>query len=157
MAKEQTILHEWLAPEYQHYPKNLAWYITFIAVVVLLVGFQLIQGDIFGGICLAILGGLILFFASQPPKVVGISITQKGVHLDEIFLPFNKIQHFWIVDDPNHKTLNLRTSAILQKIVVIELADQDPEEIRETLQDLLPEISKEKPTLSQKIIHWLNF
>lgn len=150
-------IHSWTAPEYQHYQKNPAWYITFCAVLILIVGFEIIQGDYFGGICLGILGGLAIYLSTYQPKDIDISISQKGIHLGELFIPHNKIKHFWIVDSPHHKTLNLSTNALMQNMVVVELADQDPEEIREKLAGLITEVEKDQPTLSQKVTKWLRF
>ena len=152
-----NILHSWEAREYPSYKKNAAWYITFGAVLVLVIAFQVVQEDFFGAICLGILGIIAAFLASVPPKNIVVVITPKGIHMQDLFIPFSKMRHFWIVDTLNHKTLNIETRAFLQKVLVLELQDQDPEKIREILKEILPELDESEPTLSQKFMHWFKF
>lgn len=152
-----TVLHSWEAREYPHYKKNFAWYVTFLAILVLIIGFQIVQEDIFGAVCLGILGLLTIVFASIPPKMVLVLLTPRGVHMEDLFIPYAKMRHFWIVDDNKHKTLNIETRAFLQKVLVLELHDQDPEKIRSILQQILPELDESEPTMSQKFMHWFKF
>lgn len=156
-TKPTEVLHSWQAREYPYYKKNFAWYFTFLAVLVLIIGFQVLQEDYFGAICLAILGVLALFYASIPPKRVEIHLSPKGAHIDNLFIPYTKMRHYWIVDNETHKTLNIETKAYFQKVLVLELADQDPEEIRNTLRDILPELEEAEPTLSQKFMRFFKY
>ncbi len=153
----ESVLHSWEAREYPHYKKNFAWYVTASAVLVLIIGFQIVQEDIFGAVTLAILGTLAMLFATIPPKMVLVLITHKGLHVEDLFIPYNKMRHFWIVDNEKHKTLNIETRAFLQKILVLELHDQDPEKIRGLLQEALPELDETEPTISQKFMDWFKF
>lgn len=155
-AQEQKII-SWEAPEYKHYEKNLAWYITLSAIAVLVIGYELLQGDIFAAIVMLILAGFVWFFSRQRPKQITISLTHKGIHLDNLQIPFRQIRHFWIVNNQRHKTLNLETTAYLNNLLVLELESQDPETLRQFLLQVLPEHEKTEETFSQKITHHLKF
>lgn len=153
----EEVLHSWSSKEYPYYHKNFAWVFTFFVILVLIVVFQVLQKDYFGGLSVAVIGLLALFYALVPPKTIYILLSAKGIHLDDLFIPYNKMRHFWIVDNLNHKTLNIETRAFLQKILVLELGSQDPEKIRRILRDVLPELDESEPTIAQKFMKKFKF
>lgn len=158
MARQEveTIL-EWQAPEFRHYPKNAAWFITYAIIVILLIVYEVVQRDWFGGISIFIIASLFAAFALNKPKVVTVKITTHGLHIDDTNIPYNNIRQFWIVDTNNHRTLNIETTAYLNHQLNIELNDQDPDEVQEILVELLPEKEVAEETMIQKIAHKLKF
>ncbi len=158
MAKKQaeTIL-EWQAPEFRHYPKNAAWFITLGIIVALLVAYEIIQHDWFGSISIIIIASLFAAFALHRPKEVTIRLTTIGLHIDDTSIPYNNIRQFWIVDTDNHKTLNIDTTAYLNHQLSIELSDQNPDEVQEILEELLPEKTDAEETVIQRIAHRFKF
>ncbi len=157
MAKQSLTVFEWEAPEFRHYPKNPAWYITLFIIMVLLVVYQVVQQDFFGAVSLVIIGALIVFFAKQKPNLVVMEISDQGVHINKDLIPYNRIRNFWILDDGVHKTLNFETTAYLNHILTVELEDIDSDELRDFLVDILPEHHEPAPTLAQRISHRFHF
>lgn len=157
MAKQIETILEWRAPEFRHYPKNAAWFITFTIIVVLLVTYEATQHDWFGAISVVIIAGLFAAFALHRPKEVMIRLTTVGVHIDDTNIPYNNIRQFWIVNTDNHKTLNIETTAYLNHQLAIELHEQDPDEVQEILEELLPEKEDAQETVAQKIAHKFKF
>ncbi len=157
MAKNPETIIEWEAPEFRHYPKNIAWLITFTIVVGLLIFYQAFQQDWFGAISVTIISIMLGFFAFHRPKIVTIRISTVGIHIDDTYIPFNNIRQFWIVDNENHRTLNIETTAYLNHLLAIELHDQDSDEVQEILEELLPEKEDKTETPAQIISHRLKF
>lgn len=157
MAQPHETILEWEAPEFRHYDKNIAWYITLLVIVLLLVAYMVINGDYFGAISLAIISGFIWVFAKHKPSRVPITISDQGIHLNETQIPYDRIKHFWVVDDDQHRALNFETTAYLNHIQTVELDDQDPELVRAVLNELLPEHSEIEPTTAQKLAHRFRF
>ena len=147
----------WQAPEFRHYQKNYAWYVTFIAVSILIIGYFALDKDFFASICLTIMAGLIIFFAAQTPEEINIELNSRHIRFGNLMYSYQQIQHFWIVNTPHHKTLNLRTTASLNNIVILELEQQDPDEIRDYLLAYIPEHEETDATVPQKIMHHLKF
>lgn len=156
MATNQTII-SWQAPEFRHYEKNYAWYITLAAVSVLVVGFFAVERDFFAAVCLAIIAAFIFFFAKQRPQIVIIELNPKGVVFGNLLFPYKQIKHFWIVHNERHKTLNIQTTAMLNNLMILELEEQDPEEIRRFLLNHLPEHEETEETSIQRIMHRFKF
>lgn len=156
MATNQTII-SWQAPEFRHYEKNHAWYITLAAVSILIIGFFAVERDFFAAVCLAIIAAFIFFFAGQKPQTVIIELNNRGVAFGSLMFPYKQIKYFWVVHNDNHKTLNLQTTAALNNLMILELEQQDPEEIRRFLLAYLPEHAETEGTPVQKIIHRFKF
>ena len=156
MSNKNTI--SWQAPEFKAYEKNAGWYITLISIAILIVGFfTIVQKDYFAAITIAILTAAIVYFSRQQPEIVEIHLTNKGVHHGSIHIPYKQIKHFWIVNQENHRTVNFETSTYLNRLMIVELEDQDPDEVREFLLAYVPEHEDTEPTAVQRLIHWLKF
>lgn len=152
----ETII-EWQAPEFRHYPKNAAWFISYAIIVAMLVIYQLYQKDWFGAISIGVIAAMFGIFAMHRPGIVTVKISTLGLHIDDSTIPFNNIRQFWVVDTEQHKTLNIETTAYLNHQLAIELEDQDGDEIQEILAELLPEKEDQQETMAQRIAHKLKF
>jgi uncharacterized membrane protein YobD (UPF0266 family) len=155
MSNQQPI--SWQAPEFRHYQKGYAWYVTLAAMSILIVGYFAVNQDYFAAVCLAIMAGFIYFFARQAPQVVVIELNQSGIAFGELFFPYKQIKHFWIVYNNTHRTINLHTTAMLNNMMILELEDQDPETVRQFLLRHVPEHSETEETPVQRIIHRFKF
>ncbi|MEK7617690.1 MAG: hypothetical protein AAB410_00940 [Patescibacteria group bacterium] len=156
MSNKQSL--SWQAPEFKHYQKNIGWYVTLASVAILLIGFFIIvQKDYFAAITMAIVGIFLAYFAGQKPETLEIRLTNKGVHHGNLHIPYKQIRHFWVVDKEHHKSVNFETSTYLNRLMVVELAGQDPDVVREFLLSYLPEHHETEPAITQKVIHWFKF
>lgn len=152
-----NVIMEWEAPEFKHYAKNAAWYITLIILGMLLVAYQIWHKDWFGAVSIAIIAAFVYAYSKLKPKIIPVRISDIGIHLNDFFVPYTHIRHFWIVHNENHQALNIETTAYFNHILSIELEDQDPEIVREILQEALPENSELEETLAQKMAHRFKF
>ena len=157
MAQNYEPILEWQTHEYRHYEKNSAWYITAVVVFILFVGYLILQKDWFGAISIGILGLIALAYAKQKPKLITVTLSDKGIHLEDLHIPYSHIRHFWIVDNEHHKVLNIETTTYLNNEIGILLDGQDPELVREMLLAVLPEHAETEETLAQRIAHKFKF
>lgn len=148
----------WLAPEYKHYHKNFAWYLTVLLVGVLLVLFLLYTKDVFGAVCIGIIIGFVIFFGSQKPQTVEISLGETGLAIGNTFIPYKQMNGFWMVQSPEGSwSLNVETLGLLNRLITVEMEHQNPEDVRAFLTQYVSEHTATKPTFAQKITHWVRF
>jgi|GEM_PF-545482 len=158
--EQEAVILSWRAPEFRHYPKNTAWYVTLFLIMALIIAFFVLEKDIFGAICIFIFGIFVFIFSRQRPRMVNISLTTGGVAIDESFIPYKTIKHFWIVYNEQHRTLNLETAAYLNRTLILQFPEDDsmdPRLIREALVQAVPEHDESEPTLAQRVMHRLKF
>ena len=148
----------WQAPEFKDYHKNLGWYITLTAITILTVAFfVIVEDDIFAAVTLGLIGILIFIFSRQKPQIVNIELNDRGIQFANIFYPYKQLKFFWVVHNQNHQTINVITSAFINNLLILELLDQDPEEIRKFLIKYIPEHQETQETPIQRIMHKLKF
>jgi hypothetical protein len=148
----------WQAYEFKHYEKNYGWYVATAAISILVIGFFVINRDIFAAISLGIMAIFILFFfAGQKPQIIEIEINTEHIKYGNLIFPYKQIKYFWIVNNERHKTLNFHTTALLNNVMIFQLENQEPEKIRSYLIQHVPEHEETEETFAQKIMHSLKF
>ena len=155
MAEQAKTIFSWEAPEFKHYPKNMVWYACFVIAAGLLLTYEFLNGDYFGAVTIIILALITLALAKRKPNTIPITLSTTGVHINDLHIPYQHVRKFWLVEHKHHKTLNFETSAYLNRTVILELVDQDPEPIRVFLKEILEEHDDATPALTQHISHHL--
>ena len=153
----EQIIISWQAQEFVHHEKNFGWYLTFFVVVLMLIIYEIILKDYFAALSFFIMGILLFLITRYRPIEVTIRITNKSISIDDFRVPFSNIKHFWIVDHEHAKALHLETTAYLNHLMIIQLGDQDPEEVRQALLPYLPESAENVEHFTHKIARKLKF
>lgn len=154
--QKETI--SWQAPEFRLYEKNVGWYISAIAVAILIIGyFVIVAEDYFGAVTMFVATCVLLYFATHKPGLVTNELTRKGITTGDIHFPYTHLKHFWIVHDHKHQTVNFTTNTVINREIILQLDSQDPDAVREFLQRHLPEHHQTEATLPQRISHLIKF
>lgn len=138
-AYDEVIL-SWLAPEYHVYNKGQYWNAGFFALILI----SALFGIYFGAwtFSLAIIAFGIAFYLTHknPPKEVEVVISDIGIKIGNKKYPFNRIKGFWILYEPPFlTTLNIRVEDEFMRDITIQLNNQHPAAIRESLITKIPE------------------
>lgn len=148
--KTGEILREWSVAEYDQHDRNLAWYIFMLVIGLLLVGYALFTGNFLFAL-IVILAAIILFLQSQQhPAVIPFRIAEYGLIINTRFYPYSELKDFYVIyDPPEVKTLFIETKSNLRPRIRVPLMDMDPNDIRFTMREFLPEdVKKEEEPFS---------
>ena len=85
------------------------------------------------------------------PKPLTVYITELGIVLDKELFPYEKIESFWIKETGNRKLLILRMSALMSPVIQIPLAETKPEDVRDILAQIIPELFHHKSLVDRAI------
>lgn len=139
MTEDNKII-EWQAPEFTEHEKNTSWHVIFTVIALLLIGYAVYIKSILSAITFVLLSILGWYFANKKPEIILYKLTSTGIVNSDTIIPYKNIKSFWIVyNPPLVKTLNFETTALLNRIVSIELGEQDPLKAREYLQNYITE------------------
>ncbi len=152
-----TTLMSWSAIEFEEHEKGAGWYLTFAIIFALVVLYELFIKDFFGAITLAIIGGATYFFSRLKPREILVQITNKGLLLNNFFVPYSNVTHFWFVEQHASPMLHIETNAYINRYVVVHLHDQSIEQVRQTLQPYIAEIGFDQEPLSHRIARFFHF
>ncbi len=145
------ILHAWQVKEYEQHDRPVLWYIVMISAAVLLILYGLFTGNFI--FSLIIILAIIIFFiqSKQEPQDVPIFISELGVGVGNRFYKYSELDDFYIIYRPKEiKMLFIDTKTALRPLLRISLNDNNPLEIRDTLDNYLVEnFEKEEEPLSE--------
>ncbi|MCX6778817.1 MAG: hypothetical protein NTU97_01125, partial [Candidatus Magasanikbacteria bacterium] len=142
------IYHVWQIPEYHQHQRGRTWYIVAGIVFVFLIGYGIFTNNFLFSLLMLLFAGIIFMHSTREPMYLNIGVSDKGVILNERFITYDKIQSFWIIDEPPlTKNLFLKFDSAFSQPLSIHLAEQDAEEVRSTLTKFLEEdvTQKEEP------------
>lgn len=155
--KMKNTIIEWQAKEFEHYEKGTGWYLTLTIAIVMLMIYLIALRDYFGALTILLIGAAIWFFSVQYPKTVTVKITNKGLDLDDLHVPYHNIKSFWIVNHAQAKAVHFETTAYLNRYIIVQLHEQEPDQIAVILKQYLPESTPNEETTAHKIARLLRF
>lgn len=153
IASVGNTLHQWSVTEYDQHDRTPFWYVFMITIGIFLVGFGIFTGNFLFSLII-ILFAIILFLQSQQSSIeISVLITDVGVVISDRFYNYSELREFFIIyQPPEVKSLYIETSGLWHPKLRIPLYDQNPVEIRHTLQNYLIEnIEKDEEPLSDRL------
>jgi hypothetical protein len=130
----------WEALEYPEYKKHPLWFLGFAVFIALVVIYGIFTGSWSTVVTFILFGVMGVYFAAQKPKMLNITLSGSGIHVNTLNYPYSVIKKFWIIYLPGEvKSLYLETSALFNHIVKLELHEQDPLVIKKFLKQYLEE------------------
>ena len=148
----------WTAPEFVQYEKGGRWYIILLVVGILILAYALWRGDYLMFATLFIFLVATYIFAKKKPKQIQVKLSSKGISLNESEYPYSMIKSFWIFyDPPEIKTLNFETTQLLNKEIIVQIEDANPNEIREFLTEYIPEDLEREESYPDKLLRRIKF
>ncbi|MEK9170661.1 MAG: hypothetical protein AAB674_03385 [Patescibacteria group bacterium] len=147
----------WQAPEFKYEHKDISWYWLSIIVTGLIILLAIWQKNPLFALFIAIAEIMIIFWAKEFPKTLNFKIDDKGVHIDKIkTYDYDDLKGFHIIEKENISELVLKTKNRLHPIIKIIIAKTNIVEIKDILNDHLPEIEYEE-SLTDHIDRLLKF
>lgn len=154
---QPTFKIEWDAHEYEHKQRSPDWFWAVGIIAVSIAIAAIIFDNIIFGILVLIGTFTLTIFANRPPSTLHIVIDEKGITKGKIHYPYHALESFWIDTDHSHKKIILRSEKMFMPLIVIPLDDEtDPEQLHDTLSDLMPEEFHSLPFV-EKILEYLGF
>lgn len=151
-----TIL-EWTAPEYKERVRSVDWFWALGIIAISSAIASILYHNYLFAVFIVIAALMLGFFASRPPETLVFRITSKGLELGREKYPYEKLKSFHILDKDNGESILLvMSSRSVVPLIMVPLAEQSPEHVREALIAHLPEERHNEPT-AHKIMEYLGF
>lgn len=130
----------WTELEFPHHERSSDWYWIYGIVVVIGALIAIILNNILFGIFILLAGGIVGVFASKRPDEITVTISRKGIQLEDKLYTYRSIDSFWI-DETNEERpkLLLELDETLALQVVIPIGDVDLEDLRDYLEQYIEE------------------
>ena len=127
-------LIKWEAPEYEYRPKSPNWFWSAGIISAAVAAASVLLGNILFAILVLLAGFSVILFGGRRPKIIWFSLTAQGIQIGDRLFPYDNIRSFWIhYDPPYKKILSIELKKVFMPMMLIPLADNDPNVIREHL------------------------
>jgi hypothetical protein len=138
--RSESVLLQWIAPEYIKRQKTTAWFIGAGILVILLVLYAIWTNSWTMAVAFIVLAGVYALMHNHEPTQIEVKLTDIGVHVGHRLVPYNQIKAFWVVyHPPAVKVLKLLTTDKLMAELTIQLDGQAPGDVRRVLLKQVPE------------------
>jgi hypothetical protein len=134
----------WSVPEYnpRFHSNDWYWGIGLVTLVVVIVA--VVYGNILFGALLIIGVGSLLYFTAREPQLLTITLSARGLRVNDTLFVYSKITAFWIeeedtIQEDHDRHLLLMTDRRIFPLLAIPIGDTPPEEIKARL---LPHIEE---------------
>jgi hypothetical protein len=156
MADTQAPLLSWSAYEFEKKERHRDWhwYAGLAFGLAAIVAF--FYGNIFFGIFLVIAGAVVIIYAFRDPKLLAITLVEKGITVNEEQIAYEKIEQFWLDETDKPDKLLLHVNGSFVPTVTLPLNGVSADAVRAVLKGKVKE-EEIKESRSYKLFDTLGF
>ncbi len=151
-----TPLIVWRAPEHIHLRPNPRGLMIATIALALIIAYAVFTNSPLMAITFILFGVVGYLFVTRDPREFEFAITDKGIVGGKTLYAFEDLNSFFIYEEPPLEgVLSIHSNGMLAPYIHIPIAGIDDQEIREILQNFLPE-EKHEPTIIdtlEKMLH----
>jgi len=150
---EEKVLFEWTAPERSFQRKDRDFWITAIAILVLVSVILFFVNEF--PLILALITVMFLYYAlsTVPPGMVKNKLTNRGIYFGDLAYEWDILRRFWFKKSLSNMTIAFETHLRFPRQISLVIEEKDQEKIKEIVLKIIPMLD-ESPTLVDKITKW---
>ena len=150
---EEKVLFEWEAPERAYQKKGKDFWVTSVAILILVSVILIFINEFF--LIMALISVLFVYYAlsSVPPGMVKNKLTNRAVYFGELRYEWNGLQNFWFKKSLSNQTINFDTMLRFPRMVSLVIDPKDQEKLKEIAVKRIPMLEN-SPTFVDKLTKW---
>jgi hypothetical protein len=152
-TNEEKVLGEWTAAERAFQKRDKDYWITAIAILVLVSVILVFIKEFFLIIALVSLLFLYYVLSAVPPGETKYKITNRGVYMGETVYYWNILEKFWFSNSLSSEMINFGTVLRFPRAITLVIKAADKEKLRELVKKRLPLIEN-SPNFVDKLTRW---
>jgi len=155
---QQEILFSWNFPEYTKRDRSRLWYLVVGGLCLLILIYSIITVNVLFVAILVLAIFTVVFQYLQPAREIPVLISDFGVTVDKTFYAYRDLSGFSLIySPPRVKYLYLEMKGKLRHNLPIHLAEVDPNQVREVLQNFLKEdLERKNEDFNETVAHYLH-
>jgi len=143
----------WVAHETIQHERGTVWKVLMSVIVISTVVWGVMNNA--WTLSLAVAAVAIVHYLAhlERPQEVEIKISEIGIKVGKRKYPYSRIRAFWLIYEPPFtSTLNIRVEGDFFGEISIQLGEQSPSKVRETLMRHIPELEGQSEKFSDIIL-----
>ncbi len=140
VGEHGSVLLEWEFSDRPYYQRGRLWYSVMLVIGTLLLLYALISANFLFALIVVMFSVVIYVSTIFEPASVRFTVTEDGIEMGDSFVPYREVEKFWFYyDPPAVKNLYLEFKNTFRPRMRIELGEQNPNRVRETLAQFVRE------------------
>lgn len=152
-VSEERVLWEWTAAERAFQKKDRDYWITAIAILVLVSVILIFIKEFYLIIALASLLFMYYVLSAVPPGEIKYKITNRGVYMGETVYYWNVLEKFWFSNSLSSEMINFGTVLRFPRAITMVIKAEDKEKLKELIKKRIPLIEN-SPNFVDKLTKW---
>lgn len=152
-TNEESVLFEWVAPERAFQKREKDFWITAVAILVLVAVIFVFIKEFFLIIALGSLLFMFYVLSTVPPTDAKYKLTNRGVYFGEVPYYWDTLEKFWFKKSLSTEMIHFGTLLKFPRTVSLVIKKDDKEKLREIVIKKLPLIEN-PPSTIDKITDW---
>jgi len=150
---EEKVWFEWSAPERAYQKKDRDFWVTAVAILVLVSVILIFIKEFF--LIMALISVLFLYYAlsAVPPGVIKNKVTNWAVYFGELRYEWRDLRKFWFKKSLSNQTINFETNLRFPRMVSLVIKPEDQDKIKEIVVKKIP-LLEDSPTFVDKLTRW---
>jgi len=153
VKNEEKTLIEWEAPERSFKTRNKDFWITAVAILILVSVIFIFIKEFFLIIALASLLFLAYVLSTVPPGLAKYKITNRGIYFGEQFYDWAILERFWLKSSLDSDMIHFGTFLKFPRVISMVIKAENKEQIKNIVIKNIPMI-QESPTFIDKTTAW---
>ena len=152
-TNEEKVLFEWVAAERAFQRREKDFWVTAVAILVLVAVIFIFIKEFFLIIALGSLLFMFYVLSTVPPADVKYMITNRGVYFGEIHYYWDVLEKFWFKKSLSTEMIHFGTVLKFPRTVSLVIKPADKDKLQELVLKKLPLIDN-PPSMIDKITEW---
>ncbi|HBP50814.1 MAG: hypothetical protein US68_C0007G0014 [Candidatus Shapirobacteria bacterium GW2011_GWE1_38_10] len=150
---EEKVLFEWSAPERAYQRKTKDFWVTAVAILILVSVILIFIKEFF--LIMALISVLFLAYAlsSVPPGTVKNKLTNRGLYFGELRYEWAVLKRFWFKKSLSNETICFGTSLRFPQQISLVIDPKDQEKLKEIVIKRIPMLES-SPTFVDRLTKW---
>jgi hypothetical protein len=148
--KEEKVLLEWTAPERAFQRRDRDFWITAVAILVLVAVILIFIKEFFLIIALGSILFLYYVMSTVPPENIKNKLTNRGVYFGEARYEWIVLRRFWFKKSLSSLLLAIETNLRFPRQIMLVIDSRDQEKIKELVVKRIPML-EESPTFVDRL------
>lgn len=145
----------WKAPLHIHTEKGQDWYWIVSIITITIAVISIVFNNILFAILILVGVFTMMLYSSKKPDIVSMSVSDKGVRINDLFYYYDKLESFWIEDKDLLPRILLRSKNKFSfHITMLLPEDADVNSIRNILLEHIEEEKMSEPFIEKLLIYF---
>ncbi|MBI2465138.1 hypothetical protein HYV64_03270 [Candidatus Shapirobacteria bacterium] len=150
---EEKVLYEWIAPERAFQRREKDFWITAVAILVLVAVIFIFIKEFFLIIALGSLMFMFYVLSTVPPADVRYRITNRGIYFGETHYYWEILEKFWFKKSLSTEMVHFGTVLKFPNLVSLVILHKDEEKLKDILIKKIP-LVENPPSVIDKLTAW---